>query len=73
VFSVGQREVPAQVRYDDWGRTILRATLLSLACAAGLLYCSWRVHQTKFAAPRYQVEIVVHGPDGKVIPAVRHR
>jgi hypothetical protein len=51
----------------------LRATLPVLACAAGLLYCLWRVHQTKFAALHYTVEVVVHGPDGKVIPAVRHR
>lgn len=61
-------------RYHGGERVILRATLPALACIAGLLYCSWRVHQTKFAAAmHYNVEIVVHGPDGKVIPAVRQR
>ena len=55
------------------GKIPLKAGVPALACVVGLLYCWWRVHQTKFAAPHYNVEVVVYGPDGKVIPAVRHR
>jgi hypothetical protein len=41
---------------------------------AGLLVCAWklaRFHPTP--KPSYNVEITVHGPDGKIIPIVSHR
>jgi hypothetical protein len=37
----------------------------------GLVTCSVLLHRRPSSGPRYSVEIVVHGPDGKIIPAVR--
>jgi hypothetical protein len=53
--------------------TVVKAALPALVCFAGFLFCSWHVHRAKNAATHYKVEITVYGPDGKVIPAARHR
>jgi hypothetical protein len=51
----------------------LKTIAPALACAIGLLNCVWRIHRAKFDVPGRKVEIIVYGPDGKVIPAVRKR
>jgi hypothetical protein len=52
---------------------VVKAALPAFLCFAGFLFCSWQVHRSRNVAARYKVEITVYGPDGKVIPAARHR
>lgn len=51
----------------------LKATVPVLVCCAVLLYCCWSIYRRNagvYVTQEYNVEIVVRGPDGKIIPAV---
>jgi hypothetical protein len=51
----------------------LKAFVPAFCCFAAFGYFAWKVHRGggDFQLERgYKVEIVVHGPDGKVIPIV---
>ena len=52
----------------------LKATVPVLVCCGVLLYCCWSIHHRNagvYVSQEYNVEIIVRGPDGKIIPAVR--
>jgi hypothetical protein len=51
---------------------LVKSLIPVLGCVIGLCYCTWRIHQNKYAV-HFRVEITVHGPDGRVIPAIAHR
>jgi len=54
-------------------RRSLKAIIPSACCFAALAYIGWRLYRSggEFRlAEGYKVEIVVKGPDGKIIPAV---
>jgi hypothetical protein len=53
--------------------TLVKAAIPAYLCFAGFLLCAWHVHRSRNAAAHYKVEITVYGPDGRAIPAVRHR
>jgi hypothetical protein len=55
-------------RYN--GRPVKRY-LPAAICVIGILICGLLAGRKRPAAPRDTVEIVVHGPDGTVIPKVR--
>ena len=50
---------------------VVKAWIPAGVCLLGLLVCVGLLAHRKPAEPGYSVEIVVHGPDGKVIPAIR--
>jgi hypothetical protein len=52
----------------------LKATVPVLVCCGVLLYCCWNIYRRNagvYVSQEYNVEIIVRGPDGKIIPAVR--
>jgi hypothetical protein len=54
----------------------MKATVLAYLCLAAQLYFCWALVRAKSgtaAHDRYNVEITVYGPDGKIIPAIRPR
>ena len=52
----------------------VKAHIPAAICLVALLYCSWGLLQTQpksvLEDPRTVVEIIVHAPDGSIIPAV---
>ena len=51
----------------------MKAAIPAALCFVSLLYCCWRVHRSRgdFDPDKgYKVEVVVHGPDGQIIPPI---
>jgi len=71
-----ERCISANVaRYDEAGivRTSPKAIVPVACCFAAFGYIGWQIAHAggDFRLDRgYKVEIVVHGPDGKIIPAI---
>ena len=54
----------------------MKAKIPAFLCFVAGLHSCWMIHGAnagRLVYNTYTVEITVHGPDGKIIPAIRHR
>jgi len=73
--GLGGLDPPRSSRYYGAGivKTSAKAVVPTFCCFAVFAWLAWQIHGAggEFRLDKgYKVEIVVHGPDGKIIPAI---